>query len=59
MDKNNVYLSILIKFFDGYFIFNVDLNMFLIFIKTCLLKYYKKIQVANFNSFIFNLINKL
>jgi hypothetical protein len=33
MDKNNVDLSILIKHFDGYFIFNVDLNMFLIYLK--------------------------
>jgi len=33
--------------------------MFLIFIKTCLLKYYKKIQDTFFYVLIFNLINKL
>jgi len=57
--KKNVNLSSLIKCFNEYFIFNVDLNMFLIFIKTCLLKYYKKIQDTFFYVLIFNLINKL
>jgi hypothetical protein len=42
MDKNNVDLSTLIKFSDGYSIFNADLNMFPILIKRCPLKYYKK-----------------
>jgi L-cystine uptake protein TcyP (sodium:dicarboxylate symporter family) len=42
-DKNNVNLSTFIKCYDGYFIFNVDFNMFLILIEICPLKYYKKV----------------
>jgi hypothetical protein len=39
--KKNVNMSTKIKRSDGYFIFNVDSNMFSILIKRCPLKYYK------------------
>jgi hypothetical protein len=51
--KNNVNLSTLIIFFDGYIIFNVDLNIFVILILKCLLKYYRKLK---FNVFMFSYV---
>jgi hypothetical protein len=51
MDKSNVNMSSLINCFDEYFIFNVDLNMFPILIKMCVLKYYKKSQFTIFLCF--------
>jgi hypothetical protein len=50
--KSNIDLSTFIKCFNEYFIFNVDLNMFLILIKRFQLKYYNKI-ILKFNGFIF------
>jgi len=44
MYKNNLNLSTLVKCFDGYIISNVDLEIFLIWIIKCPIKYYKKVE---------------
>jgi len=41
----NVNLSTLIICFDGYIISNVDLDIILILIKKCPIKYYKKVEI--------------
>jgi hypothetical protein len=54
--KNTVNLLTLIKCYDGHFIFTIDLNMFLILITRCPLKYYKNSKLK-FNVFVFYLSN--